>query len=220
MSATTSRGATLGAIAIALVVVLLGAQALAIYSAPPEPVAPTGAMLGHTGFEYLGGVRKFVAATLWNRLEPQFHQYGDGRPIDQRLEFLPTMRLVQTLDPQFEQAYYNAAFLLARLGKYDQALGIAREGIANNPDSGLLLANYAQILMMQDPEKNLPEMVKQAEKGVAPTTTWANADDQFEGYGIFRAVFRLAGDTAAAEMMTEAQKRLAEQGAKLGAERD
>lgn len=220
MRTTRSRGVALGAVALVLVVFLLGAQALAAYSAPPEPVAPTGAMLGDTGFEYLGGVRKFVAATLWNRLEPQFHQYGDGRPIDQRLEFLPTMRLVQTLDPQFEQAYYNAAFLLARLGKYDQALGIAREGIANNPDSGLLLANYAQILMMQDPEKNLPEMVKQAEKGVAPTTTWANADDQFEGYGIFRAVFRLAGDTAAAEMMTEAQKRLAEQGAKLGAERD
>ena len=59
-------------------------------------------------------------------------------------------------------------------------------------------ANYVQILLIQDPVKNLPEALKQARAGVGPQTTWATVDDQFEGYGIFRTIFNLAGDTASA----------------------
>ena len=76
MSTPTTNGLRLGMIAAALVAVLLGAQAVAALSAPAEPVASTGATLGRTGFEYIGGLRKVVAATLWNRLDPQFHEYG------------------------------------------------------------------------------------------------------------------------------------------------
>jgi predicted Zn-dependent protease len=177
-------------------------------------------MLGQTGFEYLGGLRKFAAAALWNRLEPQFHQYGGGKPIDQRVEFLPTIRLVQALDPQFEQAYYVSAFMLARLGRMSQALDIAKEGIANNPTSGLMRANYAQLLLMQDKVKNLPQALELAKAGTQPGTTWASLDDQFEGYGIFRTVFDLAGDTAGVRRMNEAQNKLKGQGAGLGIERN
>ncbi len=207
-------------VAVVLLVAILGAQALAAFSAPRGASVSTGATLGRTGFEYLGGLRKFAAAALWNRLEPQFHEYGNGKSIDQRLEFLPTMRLVQMLDPQFEQAYYVSAFMLSRIGRMPQALEIAREGIEKNPKSGLMRANYAQILIIEDEVKNLPEALKQAEAGTAPGTTWANSDDQFEGYGIFRAVFKLAGDEAAAQKMTEVQKRLSVQDEGLGIERD
>jgi hypothetical protein len=101
-----------------------------------------------------------------------------------------------------------------------QALDIAREGIAKNPKAGLMRANYAQLLLMQDKVKNLPEALKQARSGIEPDTTWANIDDKFEGYGIFRTVFNLAGDKAAAQKMTDAQKELNGQGAGLGVERD
>ena len=165
-------------------------------------------------------MRQFAAAALWNRLEPQFHEYGGGASIDQRLEFLPTIRLVQMLDPQFEQAYYVAAFMLARVGRDAQSLDLAREGVASNPTSGLMRANLAQLLLMQDKVGNLPEALAQAKAGIDPKTTWATGDDQFEGYGIFRTVFKLAGDTTAAEKMTKAQEALREQGAGLGVERD
>lgn len=220
MSVEASKGIRLALVAVALLATILAAQALAAFSAPAGATVSTGAMLGQTGFEYLGGLRKFAAAALWNRLEPQFHEYGNGKSIDQRLEFLPTMRLVQMLDPQFEQAYYVSAFMLARIGRIPQALDVAREGIAHNPKAGLMRANYAQILLMQDRVKNLPEMLNQARAGTEPDVTWANADDQFEGDGVFRTIFTLAGDTASAEKMAEDQKRLKAQGAGLGVERD
>ena len=209
----------IGVVAV-LLAALVGAQALAVASAPAGATVSTGSMLGQTGFEYLGGLRRFAAAALWNRLDPQFHEYGNGKSIDERLEFLPTMRLVQILDPQFEQAYYVSAFMLARLDRMPQALEIAREGVANNPNSGLMRANYVQLLLMQDKVKNLPEALKQAKAGIEPGTVWASTDDQYEGYAIFRSTFSQAGDTVAAERMITAQKALSAQGAGLGVDRD
>jgi hypothetical protein len=215
-----SRAGWVALAVVLLLVSIVGAQALATASAPSGTTVATGAMLGQTGFEYLGGLRRFAAAALWNRLEPQFHEYGNGGSIDKRVEFLPTMRLVQMLDPQFEQAYYVSAFMLARLGRSTQALEIAREGVAKNPKSGLMRANYAQMLIMQDKVKNLPEALRQAKAGAAPGATWSNVDDQFEGYGIFRNVFSLAGDTAEVQRMNEEQQRLGGQGGGLGVERN
>jgi len=219
VNAGAPKAIQLGLVCVALLAIILGAQALAVFSAPGGSTASTGAVLGQTGFEYLGGLRKFAAATLWNRLEPQFHEYGGGETIDKRLEFLPTMRLVQILDPQFEQAYYVSAFMLARIGRMPQALEVARDGIKNNPTSGLMRANYVQILLIGDPVKNLPEAYAEAKSGIAPGIAWANDDDKFEGYGIFQAVFRLAGDKANAEKMTVEQQKLRSRGAALGIER-
>jgi hypothetical protein len=206
-------------VAAALLLAVFAAQALGAVSAPSGATVSTQSMLGQTGFEYLGGVRKFAAAVLWNRLEPQFHEYGVGA-VDHRLEFLPTMHLVQALDPQFQQAYYVSTFMLARNGRMPQALALAREGIANNPKAGLMRASYVQLLLMEDKVKNLPEAIKQARVGIEPDTTWASPDDRFEGYGIFRTVFTLAGDKATAQKLQDAQNELSGQGAGLGVERD
>lgn len=203
-----------------LVIVLLGGQALTSASAPPGGLASTGRVVGQTSFAYLGGLRTFAAAVLWNRLEPLFHGYYGDRSVDALVQFLPTMRLVQILDPQFEQSYYNSSFILARRDMVDEALTIAREGIKNNPRSGLLLANYAQLLLMQDKQANLPEMLRLADRGVQPDIRWANTDDQFEGYGIFRTVYNLAGNQHMVDALRNAQDILTKQGAGLGIERD
>jgi len=203
-------------VALALVAVLLAGQALASASAPTGSVTSTGRVIGQTGFAYLGGLRTFAAAVLWNRLEPIFHNYYDGRDLSDLPEFLPTMRLVQTLDPQFEQSYYNAAWFLYRRGRMDEALRIAREGIENNPRSGLLHANYVQMLLIDDKVGNIKTAYKSAAIGVGPTAEWMNADDKFEGYGIFRTVFRLVGDQATVEKINEIQAALRAQGAQPG----
>ena len=83
-----------------LVAVILGGQALAGIAAPAGAAASTGRVLGQTGFAYIGGLRTFAAAVLWNRLEPLWHGYYSTRPVEEVVQFLPTMRLVQILDPQ------------------------------------------------------------------------------------------------------------------------
>lgn len=213
-------GLILGVAVALLLVALIGGQLLAASTAPAGGIAPTGRILGQTSFAYLGGLRTFAAAVLWNRLEPLWHGYYSTRPVEEVVQFLPTMRLVQILDPQFEQAYYNAAFILARRGFTEEAFTVAREGIKNNPQSGLLLASYAQLLLMQDKKAHLPEMLGLARRGMQGDIRWATPDDKFEGLGIFSVIFELAGDTRTVKAIAVEQARLKSQGAGLGVERD
>ena len=208
------------AVVVGLVLALFAGQALAAMSAPTGGVASTGRVIGQTGFAYLGGLRTFAAAVLWVRLEPLFHVYYEGRQIKDLKEFLPTMRLVQTLDPKFEAAYYNAAWIVARRGRMAEAFDIAKDGIANNPDSGILRANYVQLLLMDDKVGNLKEARGHAVFGVGPKARWANADDQYEGYATFRVVFELSGDQVAVDGINAILKQLQAQGAQPGQDSD
>jgi hypothetical protein len=204
---------------VLLFAVLLGAQALAAANAPSGGIASTGRLLGQTSFAYLGGLRTFAAAILWNRLDPIFDGYY-GQFDKHFAVFLPTMRLVTMLDPQFEQSYYVASYWLGRFGHYDEALDVAREGLRNNPRSGLLRANLVQILFIHDRAKNLPQLLRIAREGIGPDVTWANSDDQFEGYGIFAAVFHRAGDTATVAAIRRVQQVLKDNGAAPGVSMD
>lgn len=216
MSASVVSRLRVVGLATALAVALIAGQALAVASAPAGGVAPTGRVIGQTGFAYLGGLRTFTAAVLWTRLEPLYDGFYQGRQVKDLQEFLPTMRLVQTLDPQFEQVYYNAAWILARRGRVDEGLTIARDGIANNPDSGLLRANYIELLLLDDKTAHLDEAYGHAVFGIGPKARWANSNDQFEGYGIFRTVFSLTGDQATVDRINAFQAQLSAQGAGPG----
>ena len=207
-------------VAVLLLALLLGAQALGQVSAPAGGVASTGRLIGQTSFAYLGGIRTFVAAVLWNRLDPLFHEYYSASFGKDFVVFLPTFRLVIALDPQFQQAYYSASYYLARSGRVNQGLELAREGVRNNPTSGLLRANYIQVLELQDKVANRAEMLRQAKIGIGPTITYANIDDEFEALGVFRSVFSTSGDTKTAGILQGVQEALRAQGAIPGAERE
>ncbi|MGV8082418.1 MAG: tetratricopeptide repeat protein [Coriobacteriia bacterium] len=198
----------LGAVAVLLVAVLLGSQAAAAASAPSGGVASTGRVLGQTTSAYLGGLRTLTAAVLWNRIDPIFDGYY-GTLDDTFTVFMPTIRLVQTLDPQFIKSYYIAAYFLAKQGHMDDALETAREGIANNPKSGLMRANLVQVMFMQpEDERDMAEMLRQSEIGLGDDMQWASSDDEFEGLGIFRTAYNLAGDTETAAKIDARQKTL------------
>ena len=207
-------------IAVICVAVLAGAQLLAHSSAPDGGVASTGRVIGQTGYAYLGGLRTFGAALLWNRLDPIFHRYYNAKFDKNLVVFMPTMRMVIALDPQFVQAYYYSSYFLAQIGKVDQAVALAVEGIRNNPSSGILRSNYIEVLQLQSPKRNIPKMLEQARIGIGPNMTYANADDKFEAYGVFRSVFTRAGDAPTAEALARAQEQLRQQGAAPGVERD
>jgi hypothetical protein len=200
---------------VLLFALLFGAQALAGATAPAGGVASTGRLLGQTSFAYLGGLRTFAAALLWNRLEPIFDGYYGS--FDSSFQtFLPTMRLVQVLDPQFEQSYYVTSFWMQRTGRSAEALRVAEDGLKNNPKSGILHANLAQLLFIQSKGKVSPRLLAIATEGVGPNVTWANSDDQFEGYGVFRAIFDHTDNKAASKAIRAAQAVMKANGAAPG----
>jgi tetratricopeptide (TPR) repeat protein len=193
MEAFLSKPTLVVGLVAVLIAALVGVQGVATLAAPNDSVASAGRLLGDTGFAYLGGLRVFAAAVLWNRLEPQFDQFYQDKKLKDLTFLMPNLYLVQKLDPTFVQAYYNAAFILGRRGQWDEALRVAKEGIEKNPKSGLMRANYAQLLIMQDQKDNLPEAYRQALVGVGPDITYDTMDDEFESVAIFRVVFNLAG---------------------------
>jgi hypothetical protein len=202
-------------VAVLTLSVVVGAQTLADASAPPVAQMSQSKVVGQAGFAYLGGIRIFLAGTLYSRLDPQFHQYGSGSYKD-RLDLLPAIRLIQMLNPQMEMPYYYASFVLYLRGRMPDALVLAKEGIANNPQSGYLRANYVQLLMMQDKQKNLPLMLQQTKMALGESTQYSSVDDEFEAYGIFRTVYDLAGDKAMAKSVNNAQRRLEQTGQVTG----
>jgi hypothetical protein len=202
---TVATAALSAVLALALIV---GAQFLAVAFAPPVSQTSQSAIIGQAGFAYLGGLRMMGAGLLMARVDPQFHQYGQTAHFQDRLDLLPTIRLVQLLNPQLEQPYYDVSYVLMVRGKKADALALAKEGIVNNPTSGLLRANYAQLLFIENKHKNLALMLEQAKVGLSPSATYSSIDDEFESYGVFRTVYVLAGDKAMAAEVDTAQKKL------------
>ena len=208
--------ARLALVAALCVVLIVGAQALAAVSAPPVGQLSQSKVVGAAGFAYLGGLRVLGAGLLSARLDPQFHQYNGDKQFQDRLDLLPSIRLIQALNPQLEQPYYFVSYVLAMKGRFGDARALAAEGIKNNPTSGLLRANYVQILLVQDRKKNLPLMVQEMRIGLGSNITYSSIDDQFEAYGVFRTVARLAGDTKTVQMLQAEQDRLRGMGANTG----
>lgn len=207
-----SRGA-LVAVGIVLVAVLLGAQFLGNMTAPPSGVSSTGRSVGKAAFAYLGGLRTFAAAVLWNRLDGQYDNYFEGVHFKDVTFIMPTIFFVTKLDPNFVQAYYVGGYLLAERGMWDEAYKLAGEGIANNPNSGLVRASYVQILLRQDKKKNLAAALKQARIGVGPGMYYSSIDDEFEAIAIFRSVFNLVGDRGVVAAIMARQRQLYKMGA-------
>lgn len=178
----TAKKGTLALAAGALVAVLIASQALASVTAPEVPRDTTGRAIGRAGFAYLGGLRAFAAAVLWNRIEPVFHTYYDGRPLEEQRYMIPTLYLVTTLDPQFTQAYYLSSFMVGEMVSADAGIELAREGVTNNPRSGLLHANLAQLLYLQDKQGHREEILKHASATLADDAVWLDDEERYEGY--------------------------------------
>lgn len=200
----------------AVLVALLAFQALGSASAPASGLAPTGRAIGKTAFAFMGGLRTFAAAVIWNRLEPQFHDYYEGKSLSQNRWALPAINMVQLLDPQFLQSYYVASFNVYRMGGKVEGVRIARDGVLNNPKSGFMRANLAQILIVDDARKNLPEMLEQARIGMGSDMYWNSDQDLYEGLSIFRAVYTIAGDTAKAQDIQTRLDEMRASGARIG----
>ena len=200
-------------VALLLAVALLGVQAGADALAPAAGEGQ-GAILGRAGFAYVTTFRRFAAAVLWNRMEPQFHEfYGDAALKDMTF-VLPNTRMVVALDPQLVEPYYVTPFILLERGRTDEAFALAAEGVRNNPDSGRLHASYAQMLQIGG---RLDEAVKEAD--AAMEATWAGAAQAHDGLAMVRGVYQAAGETAKERAVVAELERIdAEHGDELPAD--
>jgi hypothetical protein len=179
------------AIAVLLATILAGqasSDALA-----PVGRAPSGRSIGRASFAFLGGLRTFAAAVMWNRLEPQYHEYFSNLPFDQQLFVLPTVKIVTMLDPQSEQPYFVASLLLARSGHEAEGMQLAQDGVTANPQSGLLLSSLTQMIVIYG--KDYRAAATEADHLFAPGVRWATLNDEYEGLAIARDAYKLAGET-------------------------
>jgi hypothetical protein len=192
------------AVAVALAACFL---ALAVIGqAAGEAVFPqterttTTRIVARAGWSYLGGLRTFAAAVMWNRIEPIFHAYYRDVPLDEQRYMLPWVALVTTLDPTLLDPWYVGSWIVARNGKVEEGIALARKGMEANPQSGLLTASYAQMLHLfrRDPKAALPY----ARAVLRPGMTFRSLEEQFECYAFVRDILRangLAGEADAVE---------------------
>lgn len=214
MSGVT-RARLAGAVAALLLATLvLAGTAMADSLTPPAERGGAGEEVGRAGFAYLTGIRTFGAAVLWNRIDPIFHDYYEGLPLTEQTYMLPTIRMIVMLDPELQQPYFVAAWMLAQRGEVEEGVALARLGVDNNPTAGLMRANYAQILWLV--VGDVEGAAEQARAGLAEEIRWASLPEQFEGYAVFRDVLRAAGDEELAERVAakarEIDREIAERG--------
>lgn len=111
---------------------------------------------GRSVLDILGGVRQTLAAYMWTKTDDVHHHYYGG-DISREQSLYPYYWLITRLDPNYSLAYYYASYMLCRMGKVDEGLRLAKEGVRNNPDSALLQENLASIYLFfkKDPAKAL-----------------------------------------------------------------
>ncbi|MBS3957738.1 MAG: hypothetical protein KGZ40_09480 [Clostridiales bacterium] len=207
-----------GALVVALFASVLAGQAAADSLAVGGRDADTGRALGRAGFAYLTGVRTFVAAVLWNRIDPIFHDYYEDRPLQDHTYMLPTVYAIVALDPQFDQTYYVAAWILARRGAVDEARALAALGTSNNPDSGLLLVNEAQIAYLFAEDTELA--IERATDALRPNVFWRNLFEQHDSYATVRSILDGSGNEALAAEVSQRIRAINAEIDRLGVEAD
>jgi hypothetical protein len=180
------------AIAVLALIAVLGGQTLADVAAPDVPNgALTGRAIGRAGFAYLTGLRQFGAALLWNRLEPQMHDYYGGAGLGKMTFMLPSIKAIVTLDPQFVEAYYVGPEILIDDGHLQAGLDLAREGAVNNPKSGIALVSYSELLLTR--AKDATEALPFAERAMASDVVWRTDEEEWDAMAILRVVFEKNG---------------------------
>jgi len=195
---------------------IFSGQWVASQVTPATQIADTGRLLGRTGFAYLSGLRTFGAAILWNRLDPQLHLYYAGAQLTDMQFMMPTMRMVVLLDPQFLQAYQVASYIVFQRDGHAAGLAIAREGVENNPRSGMMQANLSQLLLLTRDQANRQEALEAVQAGLSANTYWTNPQEEYEGMAVMRGVLNVWGDPGQSAAVERRLEELRAVGADAG----
>jgi hypothetical protein len=215
--AALKRSERAAAVALAVCFLALAAvgQAAGESVFPQAERTTTTRVVARAGWSYLGGLRTFAAAVMWNRIEPIFHAYYDDVPLDEQRYMLPWVAMVTTLDPSLLDPWYVGSWIVARNGKAEEGIALARKGMEANPQSGLLTASYAQMLYVfrHDAAAALPY----AQAVVRPEMSFRSLEEQHECYAFARDTLRANGLESEARAV---EAKLLEIGARIEAGED
>lgn len=194
----------------AFLALALAGQAGADTLVPAAEKTGAGQAIERAGFSYLTGVRTYAAAVLWGRVDGLFHDYYEGVPLVDHTYLMPTVNMAVMLDPQLVQPYYVAAWILARRGDVAEGVALADLGIENNPRSGLLHVNRAQLLALFAQDERAA--VAAANAALGEGIVWASVSEQHDGYAAVHAILKNAGE---ADRAAYVEARLVEVDAEL-----
>lgn len=190
MGVARRRATVAVAVLVCLAVGLVGQAAGETALKGTESVQTTD-VLGRATGSYMTGFKTFAAAALWNRLDPLLHHYYRHVPLDAQTYMLTTISLVESLDPYMVEPYYIGSWVLVRNHKPKAGLAMAKLGVANNPNSGILLENLAQIQDLTF--KDLDGAVKTGELIFTRKVYWTDDVEAGNAYPILIAIFKKAG---------------------------
>jgi hypothetical protein len=192
-SAMRQRVVVAGAIAILVAAIVTG-QIATDARTPAGLVTGTGATVGRAAFSYLAGLRAFAAYELWNRLEPQLHEYYGSQALKDQTFSVPTMSVVMMLKPDFAAPFYILPWILIENGKKAEGMRIAALGVENNPRSGLLLMSYAQLLALKQGDWDAAAV--QSDVATRADTFWADPVEEWQSLRIAESIYEHVGQSA------------------------
>ncbi len=200
------RAWMVSALVVVLLALSLGGQAIADQVEPTSGGASTAEVVSQAGFSYLTGLRTYAAAVLWNRIEPILHGYYQGEGLKGQRYMLPTLSAVVMLDPQFEDAYYVGAWIVASNDEVESGIELARQGVEANPNSGRLRVGYAQ--MLETWGEDLEAAHEQAALAMSPDMEWRDGFEKHDSYAIIGAIMKLSEDAERAALVHAEIERL------------
>ena len=199
-------------VAVALCLgLLLGGQAVADALVPQASAADTDQAVGRAASAYLSGVRTFAAAILWNRLDILHHGYYRNVGLAEQRYLLSSVAMVQALDPHAVQSYYVGSWVLIQNERVADGMDMARRGVENNPNAGILLMNYAQFLMLYADDLDAAVIVAEDALVRKDELEWTDITEEHNAWPIIAAIFRAAGRDDLDALVQEELERIDEE---------
>ena len=192
-------------VAAALVFALLAGQWAVAATSPPTGVADTG-RLGKTGFAYLGGIRTFAAAALWNHLDPQFDGYYSGS-LKKAVSHVAHDVHGRDSGPAVHAGVSSGVDWSSEqaIRSRESRSPVREWPTTRTPESCTPISlSYC----CSTTGANRKEALANAQEGVRPGTLWANSDEEYEGLATIRGVLNALGATDAVPAISARLDRL------------
>jgi tetratricopeptide (TPR) repeat protein len=138
---------------IVVIVVLLIAAALFQYGFDATPAgageeAEENLPAMRRLMDFLGGVRQYLAYSLYIKNDKLHHLYFGG--LQAEAELVPYFILITWLDPHYVDAYFIGSDIIYQQGGTEEAFDFIKQGIAANPESADLHAGLADFYLEEE----------------------------------------------------------------------
>ena len=110
--------------------------------------------------DFLGGIRQYVAYTLYIKTDKLHHAYYGS--LSSEVELVPYFMLISSLDPHYIDAYYIGSELIFEQGRVEEAIDFNLRGIRANPESADLYASLADLCLEEKDYEGAAEAFEKA----------------------------------------------------------